>query len=177
MRNLLITITGNSGVGKDTIAEYMRSKTGWNVIRSYTNRPMREGETGREHRFVTHCQDASDACFAYTKYGGYDYWVHTTQITEAPISIYIVDEKGLADARKHLSWYGDHVLMYTINVLADECVIKERGVTEERIKRDKERVCASVPFYDCYITNNTSKEVLYAKIDKLINNINDLFDL
>lgn len=43
----LITITGPSGAGKDTIARIMSEMTDWPIICSYTTRPMREGGTGR----------------------------------------------------------------------------------------------------------------------------------
>lgn len=49
----LITIIGPSGAGKDTVANMLSAILGYDVICSYTTRPMREGEVdGKEHHFV-----------------------------------------------------------------------------------------------------------------------------
>lgn len=40
----LITITGPSGAGKDTVARMLSDLGGYKVICSYTTRPKREGE-------------------------------------------------------------------------------------------------------------------------------------
>ena len=47
----LITITGPSGAGKDTVARMLSEMSGYKVLCSYTTRPKREGEIdGVEHR-------------------------------------------------------------------------------------------------------------------------------
>lgn len=48
----LITITGASGIGKDTVARILSEMTGFPVLCSYTTRPMREGE---ENGRVNYC--------------------------------------------------------------------------------------------------------------------------
>lgn len=49
----LITITGSSGAGKDTVARMLSDLGGYKVLCSYTTRPKREGEIdGVEHHFV-----------------------------------------------------------------------------------------------------------------------------
>lgn len=49
----LITITGPSGAGKDTVARMLSEMGGYKVLCSYTTRPKREGEIdGVEHHFV-----------------------------------------------------------------------------------------------------------------------------
>lgn len=90
----LITITGPSGAGKDTIARIMSEMTDWPIICSYTTRPMREGEQdGREHHFVKRLSADTADVLAYTQYGDYEYWATVDQIKD--IAIYVVDEAGL----------------------------------------------------------------------------------
>lgn len=57
----LITITGPSGAGKDTVARMLSDFVGYKVICSYTTRPKREGEIdGVEHHFVEKCDVPRD---------------------------------------------------------------------------------------------------------------------
>lgn len=52
----LITITGSSSAGKDTVARMLSEMTGIPVLCSYTTRQKRDGEmNGREHYFVKEC--------------------------------------------------------------------------------------------------------------------------
>ena len=92
----LITITGPSGAGKDTVAQMLSGMTGWPVLCSYTTRPMREDEQeGREHHFVEKCDVPKEKMRAYTRYGGFEYWTTVDQIGDIAISV--IDEVGLVD--------------------------------------------------------------------------------
>lgn len=90
----LITITGPSGAGKDTVARMLSDLGGYKVICSYTTRPKREGEIdGVEHHFVEKCDVPHDNMLAYTQYGGYEYWTTVEQVDDK--AIYVIDEDGL----------------------------------------------------------------------------------
>ena len=70
----LITITGPSGAGKDTVAKMMSNMTDWPIVCSYTTRPRRFGEiAGEDHYFVDKCDVPREKMLAYTQYGGYEY--------------------------------------------------------------------------------------------------------
>ena len=92
----LITIIGPSGAGKDTVANMLSAILGYEVLCSYTTRPMREGEVdGKEHHFVNECNVSKSEMLAYTRYGNYEYWTKKKQVAGA--AIYVIDEKGLME--------------------------------------------------------------------------------
>lgn len=160
----LITITGPSGAGKDTVARMLSDMTGWPVICSYTTRPMREGEQeGREHHFVKECNVPHSDMLAYTQYGGYEYWTTKNQI--AGTAIYVIDEFGLCNLYSHC------LDVPTIHLYVDvsEGVRRARGVSEERIARDKCRQLLPEEFYQYFIHNMNDKDRLRSKVQKFCN--------
>lgn len=157
----LITITGPSGAGKDTVARMLSEITGIPVLVSYTTRKMREGEeNGREHWFVSPdmVPDKKDM-LAYTQYGGYEYWTEIMQIGDA--AIYVIDEEGLRDLHDRFP----HIPLVSIVVLANRTVRRVRGVDDNRMNRDKERRQFPLEYYDYRIYNNTSMKNLKEKVE------------
>lgn len=151
----LITITGPSGAGKDTVALMLSDLGGYKVICSYTTRPKREGEIeGVEHHFVEKCDVPHDKMLAYTQYGGYEYWTTIDQVTDK--AIYVIDE----DSLKALCKKFPDIELFKICVSAQEEARLRRGVSQERMLRDKQRNLLPLPFYDVVIYNNGSFESL-----------------
>nr|DAW58536.1 MAG TPA: Guanylate kinase [Caudoviricetes sp.] len=147
----LITITGPSGAGKDTVARMLSDLGGYKVICSYTTRPKREGEIdGVEHHFVEKCDVPHDNMLAYTQYGGYEYWTTVEQVDDK--AIYVIDEDGL----KSLCEKFPDIELFKICVSAKERTRLRRGVTPERMARDKRRKRLPLSFYDAVIFNNDS---------------------
>lgn len=147
----LITITGPSGAGKDTVARMLSEMCGYKVICSYTTRPKREGEIdGVEHHFVEKCDVPQVKMLAYTQYGGYEYWTTVEQVGDK--AIYVIDEGGL----KSLCEKFPDVELFKICVSAKERTRFRRGVTPERMARDKRRKRLPLSFYDAVIFNNDS---------------------
>lgn len=147
----LITITGPSGAGKDTVARMLSDMDSYKVICSYTTRPKREGEIdGVEHHFVEKCDVPHDKMLAYTQYGGYEYWTTVEQVGDK--AIYVIDEDGL----KSLCEKFPNIELFKICVSAKESTRIRRGVTSERMARDTSRKRLPLSFFDAVIFNNDS---------------------
>ena len=155
----LITITGPSGAGKDTVARMLSEMGGYQVLCSYTTRPKREGEIdGVEHHFVEKCDVPHDKMLAYTQYGGYEYWTTIDQVTDR--TIYVIDEDGLKSLCKKFT----DIELFKICVSANISSRIHRGVSLERIDRDKNRKKLPLEFYDAVIFNSGSMRELYDKV-------------
>lgn len=155
----LITITGPSGAGKDTVARMLSDLGGYKVICSYTTRPKREGEIdGVEHHFVEKCDVPHDNMLAYTQYGGYEYWTTIDQVTDK--AIYVIDEDGLITLCEKFS----NIKLFKICVSAEEGTRLCRGVSQERMDRDKKRKCLPLSFFNAVIFNNDSLSDLYDEV-------------
>ena len=158
----LITITGPSGAGKDTVARMLSEMSGYQVLCSYTTRPKREGEIdGVEHHFVETCNIPHDKMLAYTQYGGYEYWVTIDQVKNK--SIYVIDEDGL----KNLCERFPDIELFKICVTAWETTRLSRGVSQERIYRDKQRKLLPLAFYDAVIFNNGTLSKLCDEVQRV----------
>ena len=158
----LITITGPSGAGKDTVARMLSETGGYKVLCSYTTRPKREGEIdGVEHYFVDKCNIPHDEMLAYTQYGGYEYWVAIDQVKDK--AIYVIDEAGLQDLCERFP----DIDLFKICVSAYESTRLSRGVSQERIDRDKQRKLLPLAFYDEVIFNNGSLSKLCDEVQRV----------
>lgn len=158
----LITITGPSGAGKDTVARMLSEMGGYKVLCSYTTRPKREGEIdGVEHHFVEKCDVPHDKMLAYTQYGGYEYWTTIDQVTYK--SIYVIDEDGL----KALCKKFPDIELFKICVSAHEENRLRRGVSQERMDRDKKRNRLPLSFYNAVIFNNDSRRYLLDEVQRV----------
>ena len=158
----LITITGPSGAGKDTVARMLSEMGGYQVLCSYTTRPKREGEfDGVEHYFVDKCNIPHDKMLAYTQYGGYEYWVAIEKVKNK--SIYVIDEDGL----KYLCKRFPDIELFKICVSAKESTRLSRGVSRERIDRDKQRKLLPLAFYNAVIFNNGSLSELRDEVQRV----------
>lgn len=142
----LITITGSSGVGKDTVARMLSEMTGIPVLCSYTTRPKRDGEmNGKEHYFVKECNVLQSEMLAYTKYGGYEYWTCVDQINDS--AIYVIDEDGMREL------YRRFPQMPTVHIYVN-------ATAEDLQARDADRQTLPESFYQYTIYNVGTKTEL-----------------
>lgn len=158
----LITITGPSGAGKDTVARMLSDLGGYKVLCSYTTRPKREGEIdGWQHYFVEKCDVQHDKMLAYTQYGGYEYWTTIDQVTDK--AIYVIDEDGLNSLCEKFP----DIELFKICVTAWEETRLRRGVSQERLERDQQRNLLPLAFYDAVIFNNGSLSELLDEVQRV----------
>lgn len=99
----ILLLCGESGTGKTRISEMLgEDNCIYNVIYSYTDRPMREkNESG--HIFIDkEIMDIlwdSGAVVARTEIDGYKYCSFKSQFDDNKINIYIVDGHGVEDTK------------------------------------------------------------------------------
>ena len=98
---------------------------------------------------------------AYTQYGGYEYWVSLDQVTDK--SIYVIDEAGLKDLCERFP----DIELFKICVSARESTRLYRGVSSERIDRDKQRELMPLSFYDAVIFNNGTLSELRDEVQRV----------
>lgn len=161
MKTKIVCLVGDSGSGKTHASFYLHKTFGWNTITSYTTRPMRKGEVnGKEHIFVTTSSvPARDKMFAYTFFGGHQYWTRWSQFKRNKINVYIIDEKGLKDlvSQEHRPFDFDIV---AVKIKRPD----KSGIDKERIERDKERITIPDEKYDYIVVNDDSIEMFETKL-------------
>lgn len=96
--NILILLSGKSGAGKSTVADYLTKNYNLSQVQSYTTREKRfENEIG--HTFVTEEEFHKLDLVAYTLFNGKHYGATQQQVEQN--NIYIVDKDGVIDVTKN----------------------------------------------------------------------------
>lgn len=152
MKQKIICIVGPSGCGKTTLSLAVQEKLGIKALVSYTTRPKRENETdGVDHYFVDDSQvPPVQFQLAYTRFGGYQYWVDIRDLPQNEPVLYVIDEKGLMYL---LEKWSDKYDIRPILIKRDkELLINTVG--KERVNRDKYRIKIEENCYEAIIYNN-----------------------
>lgn len=94
---MIVLITGDFGVGKDTFADMLNEDFGEESVKiqSYTTREKRYN-TEDTHIFVDKFTDNGDIV-AYTEIEGCQYWTRRNQFGTAQYDIYVVDDIGIRE--------------------------------------------------------------------------------
>lgn len=167
---VIITITGESGVGKTTLAEYICKKYGYNFIQSYTDRPRRTpDEIG--HTFLTPEEFSNikpEDMIAFTKFGNYRYCCCHKDVKTDVVNVYVIDEVGVIYLKKHFSG------LYDIKTIRLHRPLKQRlqYAGEERVNRDKGMFKKPHKYYDIHIYNWSDLARLYWEADFYMQIIN-----
>lgn len=89
-------ILGRSSSGKSSLSRKVAEDLGLNILKSYTTRPPRDGETKEEsdHIFIdsSEVEKYRDDMIAYTKINGYEYFATKQQLLEC--DFYVIDPIG-----------------------------------------------------------------------------------
>jgi len=130
--NDIIVIVGFSGVGKDSVANFLHKNYGYNFIQSVTSRPMRGYESeGDPYKFVTGVQfeqmDREDKFVEYrayyTEFGVWYYGVLKSDVLDNEKYVVVLDYEGYSDFKKV---YPDRVK--SVWLYADDETRKERAI-------------------------------------------------
>lgn len=162
----IMCIVGGSGCGKTLASLHLKYRKDANVICSYTTRPPRSTEVeGRDHHFIDIVPDKTEL-IAYAHFGGYYYYATKWQVF-GPCTVYVIDEKGLANLRQD---FGDVYDIYTVLIKRDKKLRRKCGVSETRIRRDERRDLRDKD-YDYVIVNNGKKAELFDSIESIYEEI------
>lgn len=181
-------VIGPSGSGKTHLSKILAADPEWNVVCSYTTRPMRDGEVnGVDHWFICERQymaikAASDSSreyrrrkeerhgmtsrywmdnemLAYVNFGGYHYFTCHHQIEDEKLNLYVIDEDGY---REMVQRFGELYDLHVLYVTAGEDVLLGRGISRERIARDAQRT--ALDHYELQIQNTGSLEYFESSV-------------
>lgn len=159
---------GRTCSGKTTLAKTVAETLHMKVLRSYTTRPMREGENEHtsDHIFIS---DDEVKLFqgkiaAYTEINGYKYFVTKDMVMNS--DIYIVDPKGykmLEDTVKRKNMKVKLVPIYIdVDVADQERRFRNRGNTrEEFLERYKSEAEQFDKFEEEMTTYNPKRGYTY----------------
>lgn len=164
MKPIIFAFVGKSGSGKTTFIEHIGNKlSGCEIVRSYTTRPMREGETqGVEHIFVDEFTEEDKANrLAYTFFGGEHYWTTRSQFEDDKFYLYAIDEDGVRFLAEN---FGDDYILMPIYINRPNI-----DVDKNRQARDKDRKELPTEAYAQIVDNDRPLETMKAYMLSLIN--------
>jgi len=167
MKKRILCIVGESGTGKTLASLHLKYQCGANVICSYTTRPPRDTEVeGRDHHFID-IVPPEDELLAFANFGQYKYYAMKSQVF-GPCTVYVIDEQGIRDLKER---HSDEYEIYSVYLVRDKKLRKDRGVDKKRMKRDENRKTFDLSFYNYVIENNGTKRELFLNIERIYNEV------
>ena len=112
----LFCIIGRSASGKSSLVKAIVKDMDLKVVKSYTTRPMRQGETEQnsDHYFISEDEVKlyKNQMIAYTKINDYEYFTTINVLKQS--DIYVIDPEGYQYLLKNLEKY--HIKMKLIPI-------------------------------------------------------------
>ena len=179
----LFCIMGRTCSGKTTLAKTVAETLHMKVLRSYTTRPMREGENEHtsDHIFISDDEVKlfQGKIVAYTEINGYKYFVTKDMIMES--DIYVIDPNGykmLAENIKRKNMKIKLIPIYIdVDVADQERRYRARGNTRnefwERYKSEAERFDKfeeEMDGYHTYVIKNIDFNYSKLQLKRFISN-------
>jgi guanylate kinase len=180
MKNLLIVLSGPSGVGKGTIVNNLLGKGGYALSVSCTTRPPREGEeNGKSYFFITKDEFkkkiGENGFLEYSNHFENYYGTPRAFVEEKLKTLDVILEIEVDGALQVKKSYPDSLLIMILPPNKDELIsrLKGRGSeTDESIARRVSRFEYELSKKDSYdyivINDNLTKAV--EQIEKIIEN-------
>jgi guanylate kinase len=162
-RPKILTITGESGTGKTSIAEYIESVYAVPMIQSHTDRPKRyPDEIGHTfHTAEEYDKFNQKDMIAWTNFGSNRYCCLKEDVEQD--NTYVIDEKGLLMLTNlHKASYN----VFSLRVKRD-MALRSKDISYERLCRDLDAFWLPDSFYDAVIENDGTEEELYDMVDKV----------
>lgn len=174
---------GRTCSGKTTLAKTVTATLHMKVLRSYTTRPMREGENEHtsDHIFISEDEVKlfQGKIVAYTEINGYKYFVTKDMIMES--DIYVIDPNGykmLVDTVKRKNMKIKLIPIYIdVDVADQERRYRARGNTRnefwERYKSEAERFDKfeeEMDGYHTYVIKNIDFNYSKLQLKRFISN-------
>ena len=167
MKKKILCIVGESGTGKTLASLHLKYQCGANVVCSYTTRPPRDTEVeGRDHHFID-IVPPEEELLAFANFGQYKYYAMKSQVF-GPCTVYVIDEQGIRDLKER---HADEYEIYSVYLVRDKKLRKDRGVDKKRMRRDEDRKTFDLSFYNYVIKNNGTKRELFLNIERIYNEI------
>lgn len=179
----LFCIMGRTCSGKTTLAKTVAATLHMKVLRSYTTRPMREGENEHtsDHIFISEDEVKlfQGKIVAYTEINGYKYFVTRDMVMNS--DIYVVDPNGykmLAENIKRKNMKIKLIPIYIdVDVADQERRYRARGNTRnefwERYKSEAERFDKfeeEMDGYHTYVIKNIDFNYSKLQLKRFISN-------
>ncbi len=163
-RPKILCIVGESGTGKTTIADYIEKEFGIEMIRSYTDRPMRHAaEDG--HTFLSKeefDQIKVEDMTAHTQWGEYRYCCCHKDVQKN--NTYIIDERGYSMLRHK---FKDRYNVKGLRLHRNRAKrINDVGLP--RVERDEGKFVLHNQEFQWTVSNNGTFEALKGSIKPII---------